>query len=101
MPTGSKPRWFIRDVVPGDVSIGDPGPGDGAEFRATVRVTATVINRCGGRSEIRFDAYCGFSNHEQTGEVVAVVVKGGIEGARKAAQAFCDAANADLEAETA
>lgn len=100
MSTNTRPRWFIRDVIPGDVLIGDPGAGDGCEFRATVRVTATVINGCGGRSEIRFDAYCGFSNHEDAGNVVAIVVKGGIEGARKAARAFCDAANADHDAPT-
>lgn len=101
MSTKSRPRWIIRDVIPGDVSIGDPGPADGFQFRATARVTATVINSCGGRSEIRLDAYCGFSNHELAGDAVALVVKGGIEGARKAARAFCDAANADLEAEVA
>jgi hypothetical protein len=94
MSTDNRLRWFIRDVVPGDVSIGDPGPGD-FEFRATVRVTATVINGCGGRSEIRFDAYAGFPNHGRTGDVVGHVVKNGIKGAREAAQAFCDAANAE------
>jgi hypothetical protein len=60
-----------------------------------VRVTATVINGCGGRSEIRFDARSGIQKQEDVAAVVSWVVKTGIEGARKAATAFCDTANAD------
>lgn len=92
-----KNRWFIRDVVSGDVSIGDPGPGDGFLFRATLKVTATVMNGCDGRSEIQFHAYSGFSKHEHVGDAVALVVTGGIQGAREAARAYCDAANAAIE----
>jgi hypothetical protein len=96
----SKFRWVIRDVVPGDVTIGDPGPRDGFLFRATLKVTATVMNGCGGRSEIQFHAYSGFSRHEHVGDAVALVVKGGIQGAREAARAYCDAANAAIDTHT-
>ena len=95
MAKGSRLRWVIRDVVPGDVTIGDPGSHDRDLFRATVRVTATVINGCGGRSEIHFDACSGIAEHGHVAAVVAWVVKNGIDGARAAATAFFEAANAD------
>lgn len=97
MATDIRMHWFIRDVIPGDVSIGDPGHHDPFLFRATVRVTATVINGCGGRSEIQFDARSGIEKQEDVAAVVSWVVKTGIEGARKAATAFCDTANADQD----
>lgn len=94
MSTDSRQHWFIRDVVPGDVTIREPGGDDSFPFRATVVVTATIINGCGGRSEVRFDAFAGFVDPENIGDVVTLVVEGGIKGARKAARAYCDAANA-------
>jgi len=98
MSTDSRPRWFIRDVVPGDVTIREPGGDDSFPFRATVLVTATIINGSGGRREVRFEAFAGFVDPENIGDAVTLVVKGGIQGARAAATAFCEAANADVEA---